>query len=367
MFGEDASRLRASTRRACPCPTQTARLRVGALPLRLAIPWVALWVEGCALLMPAGNTTASSPQPVTAADPEEISDTILVQGISDARDAVTRAPGSLDPALLLADYVVSAYETGAVERGVVDGPSVSQEAFTALSAADGDAERAWAGHVTRGRLHLARGEKAEGLAALEQSLKLKMTLNALEPLIAELEAEEEAKRAHRHCRDSLNAASDDAVRYAVLKACAAARRDDVTPETQLPWATKKERDFFVEQQQQAGARRTERLANPAVGQSAPAPTSKSESNSKGKSAGSGSVSIRIRNECRESVSVFFGASPRSSGTQSSLGGNSSTSRRLRVGEGMWIMDGSRPGSGATISEGSRELIVDRSCGSVQVK
>ncbi len=75
------------------------------------------------------------------------------------------------------------------------------------------------------------------------------------------------------------------------------------------------------------------------------------------------VSVSIKNECKKKVKLFFGKKPKfGSGTYSSIGSNTRTSRSMRPGDMVWIVDDSQNGiSAATASAGTRNLKITRSC------
>ena len=73
--------------------------------------------------------------------------------------------------------------------------------------------------------------------------------------------------------------------------------------------------------------------------------------------------VTLRNRCRETVKLFFGDKPKfGSGTYSSLGGNSSTSRQFREGDMIWVVDDGQNGlSSTTVSRGARTIEITESC------
>lgn len=75
------------------------------------------------------------------------------------------------------------------------------------------------------------------------------------------------------------------------------------------------------------------------------------------------VSVTLRNTCSNTVRVFYGDKPKfGSGTTSSLSGNSSTSRQMKPGEMVWIVDESDNGlASATVSASTRTIEVTSSC------
>jgi hypothetical protein len=81
------------------------------------------------------------------------------------------------------------------------------------------------------------------------------------------------------------------------------------------------------------------------------------------SAGSGVVSVDIKNECRDTVRVFYGDQPKyGSGTESSLSGNSRTSKSMHSGDKIWLIDGSGNGiTAVTVSGVSQSVVVNTNC------
>jgi len=75
------------------------------------------------------------------------------------------------------------------------------------------------------------------------------------------------------------------------------------------------------------------------------------------------VSITLRNTCPNTVKIFFGDKPKfGSGTYSSMSSNSSTSKSMRPGDMIWIVDDSQNGlSSATVSASTRKVEITSSC------
>ena len=75
------------------------------------------------------------------------------------------------------------------------------------------------------------------------------------------------------------------------------------------------------------------------------------------------VSITLRNACPNTVKIFFGDKPKfGSGTYSSMSSNSSTSKSMRPGDMIWIVDDSQNGvSSATVSASTRKVEITSSC------
>jgi hypothetical protein len=75
------------------------------------------------------------------------------------------------------------------------------------------------------------------------------------------------------------------------------------------------------------------------------------------------VSVTLRNECPQGVKVFFGDKPKfGSGTYSSLSSNTRTSKQMRAGDMIWLVDDGQNGlASVTIDARTREVSVNRDC------
>ncbi len=75
------------------------------------------------------------------------------------------------------------------------------------------------------------------------------------------------------------------------------------------------------------------------------------------------VSVTLRNPCPNTVKIFFGDKPKfGSGTYSSLSSNSRTSKSMRPGDMIWIVDDSQNGvASASISATTKTVEVNNSC------
>lgn len=80
-------------------------------------------------------------------------------------------------------------------------------------------------------------------------------------------------------------------------------------------------------------------------------------------AGPTIVSVSLKNNCKEKVRLFFGDKPKfGSGTYSSLGSNTRTSKQMQAGDMIWIVDESDNGVASyTVSEGSRDVEITDGC------
>lgn len=97
--------------------------------------------------------------------------------------------------------------------------------------------------------------------------------------------------------------------------------------------------------------------------SSASPTSEPSSEAKSEPAGPAVVSVTIRSSCKENVRVFFGDKPKfGSGTTSSISSNSVSSRQMKEGDMVWIVDGSdNPIASVSIQKSTSKIEVDGSC------
>lgn len=81
------------------------------------------------------------------------------------------------------------------------------------------------------------------------------------------------------------------------------------------------------------------------------------------------VSITLRNTCGQTVDLFFGEKPKfGSGTYSNMSSNSSTSKSMRPGEMIWIVDESQNGiSSVTIEAGTGTVEITGDCSGFSVR
>jgi len=104
---------------------------------------------------------------------------------------------------------------------------------------------------------------------------------------------------------------------------------------------------------------------PAEAPAAPASPGAETNSASDAPAGPTIVSISLKNNCKEKVRLFFGDKPKfGSGTYSSLGSNTRTSKQMQAGDMIWIVDESDNGIASyTVSEGSRDVEITDSCSS----
>ena len=71
------------------------------------------------------------------------------------------------------------------------------------------------------------------------------------------------------------------------------------------------------------------------------------------------VSISVKNECPNTVHVFYGKEPKyGSGTEVALGGNSLQNQSFKPGDMIWVVDDQHNGVASTsVSEGTHDVMV----------
>lgn len=108
-------------------------------------------------------------------------------------------------------------------------------------------------------------------------------------------------------------------------------------------------------------------APPPGGSSAPPPSADAGgSSAPAQPATPSTVSVTLRNTCGQKVDIFFGDKPKfGSGTYSSLGSNTSTSKSFSPGDMVWIVDESQNGiASATVQPGMRTVEITGNCDSI---
>ncbi len=89
----------------------------------------------------------------------------------------------------------------------------------------------------------------------------------------------------------------------------------------------------------------------------------STSPSRSASAGPSTISVRLRNECPNTVRLFYGDKPKfGSGTSSSIGSNHLENHTFQPGDMLWIVDESGDGVASwSATLGARDVTITRSC------
>ncbi len=80
------------------------------------------------------------------------------------------------------------------------------------------------------------------------------------------------------------------------------------------------------------------------------------------------ASVTLKNTCKSTVRLFFGDKPKfGSGTYSSLGSNTLTSKSMQQGDMIWIVDEHDNGlSSVSVGAGSQRVEVTESCSGLRV-
>lgn len=103
-------------------------------------------------------------------------------------------------------------------------------------------------------------------------------------------------------------------------------------------------------------------ASPSPSFDAPANTSKPAAPS-----GPKIVSVTIRSSCSKTVKVFYGQKPKfGSGTTSSVSANSVSSKQMKAGDMIWVVDDGDNGLGSvTIGDSTRNVEIGGDCTSIR--
>ena len=182
------------------------------------------------------------------------------------------------------------------------------------------------------------------------------------------------------CASNRALASGDMQLYQYMQTCYGANPAGSMAEA-LPWASKADLALYaqVDAQVQAEAaalqaqyeaeREAERaedqrrMDEAAAASAASASASSNSSSSSSAPAGPSVVSVTLKNNCKQTVKLFFGDKPKfGSGTYSSLGSNTSTSHSFRPGDMLWIVDDSQNGiSSTSVGAGMSRIEITESC------
>ena len=70
------------------------------------------------------------------------------------------------------------------------------------------------------------------------------------------------------------------------------------------------------------------------------------------------MSVDLKNECRQTVRLFYGDKPKfGSGTYSTLGSNTRTHKSMKRGDMIWLVDDKDNGIGSvTVEDGARQRV-----------
>ena len=219
------------------------------------------------------------------------------------------------------------------------------------------------------QLLIAAGRAEEALAPVhelyEASPSLMSTLLVLE---VHRRAAVPMDDSDAFCAENRPLAQSDEDVHALLGLCASMQATSVES---LAWASDEDKATWLRVQESIEAanvaraeaeerrREEERLA----AEQQPA-TSSSPSTDAGPS-GPVIVSVTLKNECSETVKLFFGDKPKfGSGRYSSIGSNTRTSRQMQEGDMVRIVDDSQNGVAShTVTSASRELRIGSDCSS----
>lgn len=271
----------------------------------------------------------------------------------------------------------------------VDWPALEAEALTMVDevAASEDPQLALQGTGTKAQLLIATGKPAEAMAAFTELHDRAPSFDtAVSVLMVSAQTSQPLEDPVAFCQANRSLATTDEQLYGYMNACMQANQAAGGPtglSESLPWATKKDFQVYarvdaavIAEEQRLAAedearRRDEEARRQEQERQAAAAAASNPPPSGGSSAPSGPVvvSVTLRNRCRETVKLFFGDKPKfGSGTYSSLGGNSSTSKQMKEGDMIWVVDDGQNGlSSTTVSSNARTIEITESCTGMTVR
>ena len=182
------------------------------------------------------------PQAAQPADPAAENDTRLFERMEKMRARAKNAPGGATEASDFASHVTMLFTQGVANRRPV-APALVDEAVQCLDQAkEAKPDDGPDLLVRKGELLLAAGKSEPGAGALRESIALRPSLRAFNPLAKYYAAEKQSTELVALCKKTLPAMKSEESRYAVLDDCLK-YSGATAPEAGLGWAPPKERAF----------------------------------------------------------------------------------------------------------------------------
>ena len=197
---------------------------------------------------------ACHPKPPQAqTDPAAANDTKLVERMEKMRARAKNAPGGATEASDFASHVTMLFTQGVANRRPV-APALVDEAVQCLdSAKEANPDDAPDLLVRKGELLLAAGKHEPGANALRESIALRPSLRAFNPLAKFYASEKQSNELVALCKKTLPAMKSDESRYALLDDCLK-YSGATAPEAGLGWAPPKELAFYKARRRDLEAR-----------------------------------------------------------------------------------------------------------------
>ncbi|HEX7501306.1 MAG TPA: hypothetical protein VF524_13535 [Polyangia bacterium] len=183
------------------------------------------------------------PQAAQPADPAAANDTKLFERMEKMRARAKNAPGGATEASDFASHVTMLFTQGVAKRRPV-APALVDEAVQCLDQAkEAKPDDGPDLLVRKGELLLAAGKSEPGAGALRESIALRPSLRAFNPLAKYYAAENQSTELVALCKKTLPAMKSEESRYAVLDDCLK-YSGATAPEAGLGWAPPKELAFY---------------------------------------------------------------------------------------------------------------------------
>jgi hypothetical protein len=304
-------------------------------------------------------------------------DTSYQQQLTQARGLYQSAKTAPN-AVTFAVMVEGAYKAGTVGRGKADGPALIAEACGYLDeAAQAYPLQAAKLLAQKGPLYIAANDKVTAQVKLEESMKVKPTVYAVQyllPLYGEKNALDEVMSV---CQKTRVVDMLDEEKYLLLDLCITHTKAQ-TVETGLAWAPKGDIEYYKKQraiydektsQRAEEQRQKDEALYASMNNNSSNNSNYNNSNnnpSNNISAVPSVISVSLRSSCAKTVKVFFGQKPKyGSGTSSSVSSNSVSSYSMKPGDMIWIIDENENSlSSVTISSSTREVKINSNCTSI---
>ncbi len=339
-----------------------------SVPLR-RLPWFAplAFLTGCAGLLPPALA-----QQMAVADAQAQSDAQLSHQLDLAKDRATLPGASFADVEAWAATLEAVWDAGVVVRGGADGEGHAEALFERLGPWEENPETKARALAWRGRVHLRQYLFEDAQRALHASLdEAPSTLAAL-PLVDHLGQVGNVDGVPAVCQKARPGMKTDDERLLLLDRCVKAqgphRRD-----TALSWASAEDRALYdaqlISAAERQAAREEAQQARAEQAQSearardearrAAAPTKAAPKAQSAPAPHTGRV--EIVSECRRSVRLFFGDTPKfGSGRYTTWGGN--TRGQEHVGKRVWLVDERDNGlSSASVGPGTRQVVILSNC------
>ncbi len=198
---------------------------------------------------------ACHPKPPQAQPSDQLTgnDAKFIERMEKMRARAKNAPGGATEASDFAAYVTMLYTQGVAKRRSIS-PELVDEAVQCLDrASEAKPDDAPDLLIRKGELLLAADKGQLGVKALRESVALRPSLRAFNPLAKVYAAEKQSTELVALCKKTLPAMKSDESRYALLDDCLK-YSGATAPEVGLGWAPPKELAFYKTRRRELEAR-----------------------------------------------------------------------------------------------------------------